>query len=67
MSAPLRLEVWKIISEEVTRRIGLRDRELLALIERAEDDLRHGWPEGAQDALGRARKLLCNPTASNRR
>jgi len=67
VTVPLRLRAWQVINGEVNRRIAERDRELLGLLERAEADLRNGWPEGAQDALGRARKLLCNPTASNRR
>lgn len=42
-------------------------RDALALIERAEADLRNGWPEAAQDALGRARALLESCTQRNRR
>jgi len=67
MTAPLRLRAWQVINGEVNRRIAERDRELRALLDRAQADLAAGWPEAAQDALGRARKLLCNPTASNRR
>ena len=37
---------------------GETDPEALGLIERARYDLRHGWPEAALDALGRARRLL---------
>jgi hypothetical protein len=58
MSTPLRLQAWKVINEEVSRRIAERDRELLTLIERAEGDLRQGWHGAAGDALGRARAIL---------
>lgn len=58
MSPPLRLQAWKVINEEVRRRIATRDRELIELLDRAESDLRQGWPEAAHDALGRARAML---------
>jgi len=66
MSTPIRIQAWRVINQEVTRRIALRDRELLGLLERAEADLRNGWPEAAQDALGRARKLLSDHTGIER-
>jgi hypothetical protein len=58
MTAPLRLQAWRIITEDVTRRIGMRDRELLALLERAEADLHHGWPEAARDCTAWAPRLF---------
>lgn len=33
-------------------------REVRDLIERAANDIRQGWNEAAQDALGRAQRLL---------
>ncbi len=58
MSTPIRLQAWKVINAEVRRKISTRDAELLALIERAEADLRQGWIEAAADALARARTML---------
>jgi hypothetical protein len=37
---------------------GAARAELRDLLERAAYDLRHGWPEAAYDAIGRALRLL---------
>ncbi len=60
-TVPYRLEAWKVINAEVNRKLAERLQpitEALALIERAEADLRQCWPEAAGDALARARALL---------
>ena len=62
-TVPYRLKAWKVINAEVNRKLAGRfthqhAAKVLALIERAEADLRNGWPEAAGDALGRARALL---------
>lgn len=58
MSTPIRLRAWEVVNAEVTRKIAVRDAELLELIERAATDLHQGWIEAAGDALGRARAML---------
>jgi hypothetical protein len=56
--APLWLAVGYLTALIQNRHRPDRTAKALGLIERAEADLRQGWVEAAQDALGRARALL---------
>lgn len=70
MSTDPRLLALRVLRAEVNRKLAERlepVRDALALIERAEADLRQGWHEAAHDTLGRARKLLQTCTEGNPR